>query len=142
MADIQSIGPEKQIIFGTDAERTGRYTTDPPPVGTYFWVISGATNLGKIFLWDAATWLGPYTAAQVGLNSASPTQTASEAEIVDNTGANIYEGYAPFGTATSAAAWKILRTPVSGTVTGPTQRADGNDNYDNVWDSRATLSYT
>jgi hypothetical protein len=67
---------------------------------------------------------------------------SAEAEVVDNTGTFIYEGYAAFGSATSATVWKIRRSAISGTVVGPTTRADGNDNYDNVWDNRAALIYT
>lgn len=99
-------------------------------------------NKAYIGTGNGTNWLGPFTAAQVGLGGGGSSGTSTESEVVDNTGNFIYEGYAPFGSATSAAAWKIFRTPVSGSVTGPTQRADSNSNYDNVWDNRAALSYT
>lgn len=53
-----------------------------------------------------------------------------------------YIGKAPAGTATNAAAWKIQRvtTTVGGDLT--VEWADGNINYDNVWDNRAVLSYS
>jgi hypothetical protein len=52
-----------------------------------------------------------------------------------------YVGEAALGSATSAAVWRIKRISVSGTVTTITW-ADGNENFDNVWDNRASLSYS
>jgi hypothetical protein len=62
-------------------------------------------------------------------------------DIVDAT--TSYQGYALPGTATSAAAWQITRSTKdgSGNVTA-VLFADGNDLYDNVWDNRASLSYS
>lgn len=52
-----------------------------------------------------------------------------------------YIGTAVIGAATSSALWQIKKVSVSGTVTTITW-ADGNDNYDNIWDNRASLSYS
>ena len=52
-----------------------------------------------------------------------------------------YAGYAAVGTATSAASWRIKRISISGTVTSITF-ADGDANYNNIWDNRAALSYS
>lgn len=52
-----------------------------------------------------------------------------------------YYGTAPAGTATSAAAWQIQRQGVSGTLTSFLW-ADGNVNFDNIWDNRVALSYS
>lgn len=52
-----------------------------------------------------------------------------------------YIGFAAPGTATSAAGWMIERL----TFTGPDiaiDFADGNAEFDNVWDNRASLSYS
>jgi hypothetical protein len=60
----------------------------------------------------------------------------------DDPGAGtVYEGDAEPGSASNAAVWRIKRTVTSGgsiTVTW----ADGNGNFDNVWDNRASLSYS
>lgn len=54
-----------------------------------------------------------------------------------------YVGVAPIGTLTSAASWQIKRIDESGTPTTLVIKwADGNDTYDNVWDNRASLSYS
>ena len=48
-------------------------------------------------------------------------------------------GFAAPGVATSAATWKISRiTDADDTILW----ADGNGDYDNVWDDRASLSYS
>jgi len=52
-----------------------------------------------------------------------------------------YVGKAAPGTAETAAAWKISRITVTGTVT-KIELADGNANYDNIWDNRASLTYS
>lgn len=71
------------------------------------------------------------------INSAQPT-----AERIDVASATVtYIGEAVVGTLGSAAAWRIQRVTVSGTVTS-IEWADGNVNDDNVWDNRASLSYS
>ena len=52
----------------------------------------------------------------------------------------LYIGLATIGAATSAAVWRIFKMPIS--TLGVTLAADGDDSYDNVWDSRASLSYS
>lgn len=53
----------------------------------------------------------------------------------------VYEGYAEAGTLNSAALWAIRKISKNDTITSTTW-ADGNINYDNVWDDRATLDYS
>ena len=51
-----------------------------------------------------------------------------------------YIGEATTGSATSSAVWRIKKMD---TTTGTVITwADGNDNFDNVWDNRASLSYS
>ena len=52
-----------------------------------------------------------------------------------------YIGRANHGTATSSAAWQIQKITVSGTAT-TIAYANASDNYDQVWDDRASLSYS
>lgn len=52
-----------------------------------------------------------------------------------------YLGFAVPGTLDSAALWQIRKITVSGTITTQ-QLADGNANFDNIWDNRAALSYS
>ena len=62
--------------------------------------------------------------------------------IIDEaTAGTTYFGWADPGTSTSSALWKIWKITESGGVT-TTLKADGNDNFDNVWTSRASLSYS
>lgn len=60
--------------------------------------------------------------------------------IIDDTGGTYtYFGFAAPSSATSAARWKIKRLTQA---TNVFQLADGNDQYDNVWDNRDSLSYS
>lgn len=52
-----------------------------------------------------------------------------------------YVGEAVPGTASSDASWRIKKITESGTVT-TIAWADGNSSFDNVWDNRASLSYS
>lgn len=61
---------------------------------------------------------------------------------IDEASATVtYIGKADPGTATSASSWQVSKVSVSGTVT-LTQFADGDSSFDNVWDNRASLSYS
>lgn len=52
-----------------------------------------------------------------------------------------YFGFAAAGTAEASASWRIKRLTVTGNVTD-IKYADGDTNFDNVWDNRAALTYT
>jgi len=55
----------------------------------------------------------------------------------------IYKGWAETGTITSLPLWRIQKITFVGTDEDVTiEWADGNGNFDNVWDSRAGLTYT
>ncbi len=51
-----------------------------------------------------------------------------------------YIGEASFSSSESLPVWRIYKLLTSGTVMS-LQWADGNDEFDNVWDDRASLSY-
>ena len=53
-----------------------------------------------------------------------------------------YLGQAAPGTATSAASWRIQKLVFGGDGDVTTTWADGNAYFDNVWDDRASLSYS
>lgn len=73
---------------------------------------------------------------------AAPTYTEGLATRIDEASATItYVGKATPGTATSAGTWQVQR--LTDTGSGLTvEWADGDDEFDNVWDSRAGLSYS
>lgn len=59
----------------------------------------------------------------------------------DTTTANVvYLGKAPIGASKAGAVWQIAKLD----TTSGTEKtwADGNDNFDNVWNNRASLSYS
>lgn len=62
---------------------------------------------------------------------------------VDDTTGTIYQGWAEPGTATSAASWRIRKVVTSGTPEDTTITfADGDRSFNNIWDNRASLSYS
>lgn len=54
----------------------------------------------------------------------------------------IYIGKAPMGTAKSENGWRLQKLTYSGSNLTDVQYADGNDSFDNVWDNRASYSYS
>jgi hypothetical protein len=51
----------------------------------------------------------------------------------------MYTGSADPGSATSSAVWRISRYDFS---SGVTEYADGDQEFDNIWDNRESLSYS
>lgn len=70
---------------------------------------------------------------------ASPTRLRA-LKLDDSSTANVtYIGYAPIGTAGATAGWQIQKLDkTSGLII---TWADGNSNYDNVWNNRTSLTY-
>ena len=58
--------------------------------------------------------------------------------IFDKSGG--YVGYAPVGSLTSASAWQIQKLDTSNGVA--ITYANGSSNYDQIWDNRASLSFS
>ena len=56
------------------------------------------------------------------------------------TAGTLYIGLADAGSATSSASWRVIKMPTS--PLGAATTADGNMKNDNVWDDRASLSYS
>lgn len=70
------------------------------------------------------------------------TLGSSVITIVDEASSTVtYVGEASPGDATSDSTWKIKKISISGSITSILM-ADGDANYDNVWDDRASLSYS
>ena len=53
-----------------------------------------------------------------------------------------YVGWAAPGTATSASTWRIMKVTWSGSNPTNVKWADGDAKFDNVWDNRASYSYS
>ncbi len=68
--------------------------------------------------------------------------TSLALQLDEAAGSITYVGEASIGSATSAAVWRIKRLDESGDPELIILWADGNSNFDNVWDSRASLSYS
>jgi len=69
------------------------------------------------------------------------TQSVPLALRVDEASATVtYIGHAKPGTATTSALWRVKKIDTTSGVV--ITFADGNDLFDNVWDNRASLSYS
>ena len=63
--------------------------------------------------------------------------------IVDEASDTVtYVGKAVAGSSTSQAVWNISKFTVSGNTITTKTSADGDFNYDNIWDNRASLNYS
>lgn len=77
-------------------------------------------------------------------NNASSVETmpASFATIVDEVSKSLmYVGKAKIGSLQDSSVWQIQKITVTGSIT-LIQYADGDGNFDNVWNDRASLSYS
>lgn len=76
-----------------------------------------------------------------GLITSLDSKTFYQPLLVDNSGAGVvYKGYAGIGTVTSEALWAIEKIRTQGGLETHTW-ADGNKNFDNVWNNRESLTY-
>lgn len=73
----------------------------------------------------------PYKAAQL----------VPDEILIDESTSDTYIGNTKPGTASSSALWRIRKIAVAAGVTS-IKFADGDDQYDNVWDNRLSLSYS
>jgi hypothetical protein len=89
-----------------------------------------------------ATYSGTGNATVISLLKALRELQLEEATRLDDVGGGVsYVGKAIPGTATSAGSWQVKRlTEAAGDVV--VEYADGNNAYDNIWDNRASLSYS
>jgi hypothetical protein len=70
------------------------------------------------------------------------SQSPRRVTLVDEVSGNLtYIGIAKLGTPDASTGWQILRIQKTGSVT-TLQYADGNARYDNIWNDRASLTYT
>jgi hypothetical protein len=86
------------------------------------------------------------SAVEIGFDVSNPLPVASSSlnfsTILDEASASVsYVGNAAIGSLTSAASWQIKKIETIGTELIITW-ADGNANFDNVWDDRATKVYS
>ena len=141
--------------FTVDANtfNAGNYTfniDETVGAGQDNYVLTYNNGTGEIGLEVAAIAWGDITGTvtdQTDLVTYIDNATEEEmfAQQVDFVGKTlIYRGEATPGTATSAATWRIRKLDIDNGSNGDvaTTWADGNADFDNVWDNRAILSYS
>jgi len=76
------------------------------------------------------------------MGTAIQGQNDETATRIDDAGGGVtYVGKAKPGTATSLPRWQIKRVTIVG-ADSTVEWADGNNEYDNIWDNRAALAYS
>ena len=77
------------------------------------------------------------------INASSGGDTFDNTKLlqVDTVGNTTYLGYADAGSVTSGAVWAVKRIVESGNDVVITW-ADGDKDYNNIWDNRLTLTYS
>jgi len=76
----------------------------------------------------------------VGITSEEDTVYSKQTDFVGDT--VIYKGEAIPGSLTSASVWRVRKLTLAGDGDVTEIWADGNANFDNVWDDRASLTYS
>lgn len=100
-----------------------------------FDIDSQGRGASRQYIWDTDTlsWVAANAAGgTVGGGSVSVQYSV----LMDDTGTYLYVGEALPNTATSSASWRIKRVSDTSVL-----YADGNSNFDNIWDNRASYSY-
>lgn len=92
----------------------------------------------SIRIGDGTTLVGVTATNELKVASTSVTYTTRVDEASATT---TYIGKAVVGSSEASSAWQIQRITVSGTVSTFTY-ADGDENFNNVWNNRASLSYS
>lgn len=117
---------------GVDGNRTYVVTGTPAPGLGVDGDVAIAADDGDVWWKIAGTWVN-----QGGFgNVAQATELDFVSELV------FYTGKAVPGTVTSAALWRISKSTLGTDDDLTVIWADGDDNYDNVWDDRLSLSYS
>jgi hypothetical protein len=88
--------------------------------------------------WEVATTSGQGT--DVFVTNLSGTDQAVRLDVASST--VTYVGKAVVGASTAAASWKVFRMTTASDGDLTIEYADGDADFDNVWDNRAGLSYT
>jgi Collagen triple helix repeat (20 copies) len=96
----------------------------------------GNVKLTNLTIGDNLQWNGVYW------SNSQEDSMANQNVQLDVVDASVtYIGYAAAGSSTSSASWKIKKITTTGDDIAITW-ADGNTNFDNIWDNRAALTYT
>ena len=112
--------------------------------GSLAWIpyTGGAGGGGSVTVTNLPTNLTGSGNLKVSIEEGSLSTTAAYyAKRVDEASPYTYVGEAAAGTATSSASWRVSRLEASGNDV-IILWADGNTNADNIWDNRASLSYS
>jgi len=119
---------------GIDGNQT--YVTAGPPasgLGQDGDIAIDSTS-GEVWNKVAGTWV-----LQGGFGTVA---LATQVDFIDGSPQIIYSGKANPGTATSASSWQISKIVLQSDNDVSVEWADGDGNFDNVWDNHLSLAYS
>lgn len=102
---------------------------------------SGTADTAETIRWSGQT----SGAANIHVTGGTVTTGAASdyAVIIDSSASGTtYYGFADAGSSGTAAVWKIKREVDTGGTQTQFTFADGNTNFDNVWNNRGTYNYS
>lgn len=109
-------------------------------IDTLSWIAAVPVDVTGLGTSDATA--ANQVTGNASLASIDATLAKQELVSVDEASATVtYIGFAAIGSSSASAVWKIKKLLITGSVTTVTF-ADGNANYDNVWNNRASLTYS
>lgn len=85
--------------------------------------------------------IGPLTDSQLRATPVGTTSGALALQLDEASASVTYVGNATPGSVTSSAVWQVKKITITGADIAITW-ADGDAEFDNVWDDRATLTYS
>ena len=138
MADINEGSFQQAIVKAFDEPTETLKTTIANPEDI---ITSDITDSTKIGDGSGANFVGVTAANSRKALNTYQIDTTESVYIDEASATTTYFGYAVAGASVASAVWKIKRLSISGTVTS-ILFADGNSNYDNVWNNRSSLVYS
>lgn len=140
---VQEAGQTIEVLSADKIIQEASYTVEITNQNTTV-QISAAANVVEISNSGMTVSIPAYqTTVEVQTQGAQgpPGEGGSSAYSIriDETGLYTYVGEADPGTSEGAAAWRIKRLTES---EGPLLYADGDSNFNNIWNDRAILSYS
>lgn len=100
-------------------------------------VDSQGRQSSKQYVWDTDSLSWVAAGAAGGIIGGGGSSAVSYITLMDDTGTYLYVGEAMPNTSPASASWRIKRVSDTSVL-----YADGNANFDNIWNNRSSYSYS
>lgn len=129
--DIDKIGQARgreSMSFGVDGNNNQFNIVD---------VDSQGRQSSKQYVWDTTSLSWVAAGAADGIIGGGGASVVSYITLMDDTGTYLYVGEAIPNTSAASASWRIKRVSDTSVL-----YADGNTNFDNIWNNRSSYTYS